>query len=46
MRLDREMLTQHPDVLAQGIANGVRCLLLPDVYGVPPSAAQEAQQAQ
>ncbi len=26
---DRELLTEHPDVLARGIADGVRCFLEP-----------------
>lgn len=37
---DRRILTEQQDLLAQGIANGVRCFLRPDVYGRPPSSMQ------
>jgi len=37
---DRAILTQQQELIAQGIANGVRCFLRPDVYGRPPSAGQ------
>lgn len=33
MRNDRAILTGEPERLAQGIANGIRCFLRPDVYG-------------
>ena len=36
---DRRSLTEQQDLLAQGIANGVRCFLRPDVYGRPPSSS-------
>lgn len=32
LRNDRAMLTQQQDLLAQGVANGIRCFLRPDVY--------------
>ncbi|HML21309.1 MAG TPA: N-acetylmuramoyl-L-alanine amidase [Aggregatilinea sp.] len=32
LRNDRAMLTQQQDLLAQGIANGIRCFLRPDIY--------------
>ncbi len=32
LRNDRTMLTQQQDLLAQGVANGIRCFLRPDVY--------------
>jgi N-acetylmuramoyl-L-alanine amidase len=35
MRNDRAILTGEPERIAQGIANGVRCFLRPDVYGDP-----------
>lgn len=37
---DRAILTQQQELIAQGIANGIRCFLRPDVYGRPPSASQ------
>lgn len=33
MRKNREMLTQHQELLAQGVANGIRCFLHPELYG-------------
>lgn len=36
MRNDRAVLTQQPDLLAQGIANGIRCFLRPELYGEMP----------
>jgi N-acetylmuramoyl-L-alanine amidase len=45
MRLDRTILTENPDLVAQGIANGVRCFLRPDLYGdVTTSAESETGQ--
>jgi N-acetylmuramoyl-L-alanine amidase len=35
MRNDRAILTGEPERIAQGIANGIRCFLRPDVYGNP-----------
>ncbi len=35
MRLDRNILTQQPELIAQGVANGIRCFLRPDIYGDP-----------
>jgi N-acetylmuramoyl-L-alanine amidase len=32
MQNDRAMLTQQQDLLAQGVSNGVRCFLRPDLY--------------
>ncbi|WP_119065347.1 N-acetylmuramoyl-L-alanine amidase [Aggregatilinea lenta] len=32
LRNDRGMLTQQQDLLAQGVANGIRCFLRPDIY--------------
>lgn len=40
MRNDREILTQRPELVAQGVANGLRCFLRPDIYGSPPVAGQ------
>jgi N-acetylmuramoyl-L-alanine amidase len=40
MRNDRDFLLGQSDLIAQGIANGARCFLRPDIYGEPPSAAQ------
>lgn len=40
MRNDREILTQRPELVAQGITNGIRCFLRPDIYGSPPIAGQ------
>ncbi len=37
---DRAILTTQQDLLAQGVANGVRCFLRPEIYGRPPSSAQ------
>ncbi|MBN1201123.1 MAG: N-acetylmuramoyl-L-alanine amidase [Anaerolineae bacterium] len=39
MRNDRAILTQNPDLIAQGIANGVRCFLRPELYGETTTAA-------
>jgi N-acetylmuramoyl-L-alanine amidase len=36
---DRRILTEQQDLLAQGVANGIRCFLRPDVYGRPPSSS-------
>jgi len=36
---DRAILTGQQDLLAQGVANGVRCFLRPEVYGAQPPAA-------
>ena len=33
MNADRSLLTQHPDVAAQGIIDGIRCFLVPPVAG-------------
>ncbi len=35
--LDRPFLTQHEDLVALGIANGIRCFLAPELYGVSTS---------
>jgi N-acetylmuramoyl-L-alanine amidase len=35
MRNDRDFLLGHQDLIAQGIANGIRCFLRPDIYGDP-----------
>ena len=35
--LDRPFLTQHEDRVALGIANGIRCFLAPELYGVSTS---------
>jgi N-acetylmuramoyl-L-alanine amidase len=35
MRIDRPILTNQQPLLAQGIANGIRCFLRPDLYGDP-----------
>ncbi len=35
MRNDRDFLLGHQDLVAQGIANGIRCFLRPDIYGDP-----------
>jgi N-acetylmuramoyl-L-alanine amidase len=41
MRNDRTMLTQQQDLLAQGVANGVRCFLRPDLYGAANTPGQQ-----
>ncbi|MBI5961014.1 MAG: N-acetylmuramoyl-L-alanine amidase [Chloroflexi bacterium] len=33
MRLNREILTQRQDLVAQGVSNGIRCFLHPELYG-------------
>jgi N-acetylmuramoyl-L-alanine amidase len=35
MYMDRPILTQQPRLLAQGVANGIRCYLRPDLYTSP-----------
>jgi len=40
MRNDRAMLTQQQDLLAQGVSNGIRCFLRPDLYGNSSAAGQ------
>jgi N-acetylmuramoyl-L-alanine amidase len=35
MRNDRDFLLGQQDLIAQGIANGIRCFLRPDIYGDP-----------
>jgi N-acetylmuramoyl-L-alanine amidase len=45
MRNDRAVLTQNPDLIAQGIVNGIRCFLQPNLYSTPgapetPSAGE------
>jgi N-acetylmuramoyl-L-alanine amidase len=35
MRNDRDFLLGQQDLIAQGIANGIRCFLQPDIYGDP-----------
>lgn len=37
---DRVILTSRQDLLAQGVANGIRCFLRPEIYGRPPASAQ------
>jgi N-acetylmuramoyl-L-alanine amidase len=44
MRLDRAILTQNPDLLAEGIANGIRCFLRPKIGPTPVEAAAQAGQ--
>ncbi len=42
MRNNREMLTQQQDLLAQGVANGIRCFLHPELYsGITPTQAPQ-----
>jgi hypothetical protein len=43
MRNDRAMLTGQQDLLAQGIANGIRCLLRPELYGDPAVSSAAAE---
>lgn len=40
MRNDRGMLTGQQPILAQGVANGIRCFLRPDLYAGTVSPAQ------
>jgi N-acetylmuramoyl-L-alanine amidase len=35
MRNDRDFLIGQQDLIAQGVANGIRCFLRPEVYGDP-----------
>ena len=35
MRNDRDFLLGQQDLIAQGIANGIRCFLRPEIYGDP-----------
>ncbi len=35
MRNNRDFLLGHQDLVAQGIANGIRCFLRPEIYGDP-----------
>lgn len=41
---DRAILTGSPELLAQGIANGIRCFLRPDLYSTANVPTQEAPQ--
>jgi len=42
MRNNRDMLPQHQDLLAQGVANGIRCFLHPELYsGITPTQAPQ-----
>lgn len=42
MRNNRDMLTQHQELLAQGVANGIRCFLHPELYsGITPTQAPQ-----
>lgn len=41
MRNDRAILTGNQDLLAQGIANGIRCFLRPDLYSTANVPTQE-----
>jgi N-acetylmuramoyl-L-alanine amidase len=42
MRNDRAILTEDPELIAQGIANGIRCFLRPDLYSTANVPTQEA----
>jgi N-acetylmuramoyl-L-alanine amidase len=42
LRNNRDMLTQQQDLLAQGVANGIRCFLHPELYsGITPTQAPQ-----
>lgn len=41
MRNDRAILTENPELVAQGIANGIRCFLRPDLYSTANVPTQE-----
>ncbi|MBN1680819.1 MAG: N-acetylmuramoyl-L-alanine amidase [Anaerolineae bacterium] len=42
MLYDRAILTQNPELVAQGIANGIRCFLRPDLYNTTSSETADA----
>ena len=42
MRNDRAVLTGQQDLVAQGVANGIRCFLRPEIYTTVSSATPDA----
>ena len=40
LRNDRAMLTEQQDLLAQGVSNGIRCFLRPDLFGQSNAQSQ------
>lgn len=42
MRNDRAILTGQQDLVAQGVANGIRCFLRPEIYTTVSSATPDA----
>jgi N-acetylmuramoyl-L-alanine amidase len=42
LRLNRDMLIQRQDLLAQGVSNGIRCFLHPELFGtITPTQAPQ-----